>query len=138
MAQSTIRDSGFDIALSVLQRRKWAGAIAFVATLSLAMPFVFFLPNIYRGVTTVIIDNQDVSSLVRAGVPELETRLVTIQQELLSRARLSDLITRLNLYPARRAQTAMESLVQRMRRDVRIDLSRTDRGRPTTIGLKIS
>src|SRR5712691_7297552 len=138
MAHS-IADSGFDIALGVLKRRKWAGVIAFAATLSLALPFVVYLPDVYRGEATVIIENQDASSaFVRGAVPELETRLITIQQELLSRARLSDVITRLNLYPARRARTAMESLVQSMRRDVRIDLSRTERGRPTTIGLKIS
>jgi succinoglycan biosynthesis transport protein ExoP len=138
MAQSTIRDSGLEIALGVLRRRKWFGAIAFAATLSLATPFVFFLPNIYRGVATVIVENQDASSLVRASVPELETRLVTIQQELLSRARLSDLIMRLNLYRAWRARASREAIVERMRRDIHIELSRVDRGRPTTIGLKIS
>lgn len=138
MAHS-IADSGFDIALGVLRRRKWAGVIAFAATLSLALPFVVYLPDVYRGEATVIIENQDASSaFVRGAVPELETRLITIQQELLSRARLSEVITRLNLYPARRERIAVESLVQRMRRDVRIDLSRTERGRPTTIGLKIS
>src|SRR6266545_2198047 len=104
MAHSTIRDSGFDIALSILRRRKWAGVIAFAATLSLAVPFAVFLPDIYRGVATVIVEDQDASStFVRAAVPELETRLITIQQELLSRARLSDLIMRLNLYPSWRA-----------------------------------
>jgi polysaccharide biosynthesis transport protein len=138
MAQSTIRDSGFDIALSVLRRRKWAGLIAFAATLSLAVPFAVFLPDVYRGVATVIVENQDASSLVRASVPELETRLVTIQQELLSRARLIDLITRLNLYRALRVHGSTEAIVERLRRDIHVELSRTDRGRPTTIGLKIS
>ena len=56
MAQSTLRDSGFDVALSILLRRKWIGVIAFALTLSLALPFVYFLPNIYRGVATVIVD----------------------------------------------------------------------------------
>jgi len=139
MAQSTIRDSGFDIAVSILRRRKWAGVIAFAATLSLAMPFVFFLPNVYSGAATVIVDNQDASSLVRDTVPELETRLVTIQQELLSRTRLSDVIMRLNLYPARRrAHAPMAAVVEGMRRDIHIELSRSDRGRQSTIGLKIS
>ena len=139
MAQSTLRESGFDIALNILRRRKWVGIVAFAATLSLATPFAFVLPDVYRGVTTVIVENQDAdSAFVRGSMPELETRLVTIQQELLSRARLSELITRLDLYPAWRKQASMESIVQRMRRDIRIDLSRTDRGRPTTIGLKIS
>lgn len=138
MAQSTIRDSGFDIALNILKRRKWVGLIAFTTALSLALPFVFFLPNVYRGAATVIVENQDASSLVRATVPELETRLVTIQQELLSRARLSELVTRLNLYRAWRARAPMAAIVESMRRDIQIDLSRTDRGRQTTIGLKIS
>src|SRR5436309_10819487 len=133
MAQSTIRDSGFDIAVSILRRRKWAGVIAFAATLSLAMPFVFFLPNVYSGAATVIVDNQDASSLVRDTVPELETRLVTIQQELLSRARLNDLITSLNLYPTWRAKVPMTAIVETMRRDIYIELARADRGRPTTI-----
>lgn len=138
MAQSTIRDSVFDVALSILRRRKWAGLVAFAATLSFALPFVAFLPNIYRGVATVLIDNQDESSLVRANVPELETRLVTIQQELLSRGRLSDLIARLNLYRAWRTRAPAAAIVETMRRDIHIELSRVDRGRPTTIGLKIS
>jgi len=139
MAQSSFRDSGFDVALSVLRRRKVAGVIAFAATLSLALPFVYFLPNIYRGVTTVIVDNPDAVSLVRASVPELETRLVTIQQELLSRARLSDLIVRLNLYQGSRSHGApLSAVVETMRRDIHIELSHSDRGRPTTIGLKIS
>lgn len=140
MAESTIRDSNFDVALGVLRRRKWVGVIALTATLSLAVPLVVFLPDVYRGVATVLVENQDASSaLVRASIPELETRLITIQQELLSRARLSDLIARLDLYAAwRRRGEPMEGLAERLRRDIRVELSRNDRGRPTTSGLKIS
>lgn len=138
MTQSMIRDSGFDLVLSILGRRKWIGLTAFVATLSLGVPFAVFLPNVYRGVTTVSIENLDASALIRVNVPELETRLVTIQQELLSRARLSDLVKRLNLYPARRARGSMEAILETMRRDIHVELSRGDRGRPTAIGLKIS
>ena len=138
MAQSTLRDSGIDVALSILQRRKWIGVISFVLTLSLALPFVYFLPNIYRGAATVIVDGQDSSALVRATVPELETRLVTIQQELLSRARLADLVTSLNLYPTWRGKVPMTAIIETMRRDIYVELARADRGRPTTIGLKIS
>ena len=128
----------FDIALSILRRRKWAGVIAFVAALSLSVPFALFLPDVYRGVATVIVEDENASAVVRAIVPELETRLVTIQQELLSRARLTDLIVRLNLYSGLRARTSMEALVERMRREIHVELSRSDRDHPTTIGLKIS
>jgi polysaccharide biosynthesis transport protein len=139
MAHSAIRDSGFDVALAILKRRKWVGVTALAATLSIALPFVFYLPDVYRGEATVIIENPDASSaFVPGAVPDLETRLITMQQELLSRSRLTDLIAELNLYPSLRRGTSMEALVQRMRRDVHVELSRSDRGRATTIGLKIS
>ena len=125
--------------LSILRRRIRSGLVAFIATLSLGLPFVFFLPNVYRGVATVSIEDLDSSALIRVNVPELETRLVTIQQELLSRSRLTDLVMRLRLYPRWRTRGSMEGIVTTMRRDIHIELSRTDRGgRPTAIGLKIS
>ena len=86
-----MRDSGLDVVLGILGRRKWVGLIALASTLSLGVPFALFLPNVYRGVATVSIENLEPSDLVRVNVPELESRLITIQQELLSRSRLSDL-----------------------------------------------
>ena len=139
MAQSAFRDSGFDLALAILRRRKWVALTALAATLSLALPFVVYLPDVYRAEATVIIENPDASSaFVHGPMPDLETRLITIQQELLSRSRLTDLIAQLNLYPGPRRRASMEALVQRLRRDVHVELSRSDRGRATTIGLKIS
>ena len=141
MARSQIGDSGLELILDILRRRKWAGLMTFAAIFSLAAPFSIFLPDIYRGSATVIVESQDASSdFVKASVPELETRLVTIQQEILSRSRLSDLINRLNLYPRMRGQVPTDALVERMRRDIHVEFTGTDqnRGRPTTIGLKIS
>src|SRR5438445_4694731 len=141
MARGTIGDSGLEIALAVLRRRKWAGLIMFAAVVSLMAPFAVFLPNIYRGAATVIVESQDANStFVKPSVPELETRLVTIQQEILSRARLSDLILRLNLYPRQRVKAPLDAVVERMRKDIHLDLTGTDqsRGRATTIGVKIT
>lgn len=139
MATSTIRDSAVDIALGIVKRRMWSGIAVFATTLSLAIPIAMFLPDVYRGVTTVLIENQDASAaFARGAVPELETRMMTIQQELLSRTRLTRLIEELNLYPSWRRHATMEAVVEKMRRDIHVELARTDRGRPTTIGLKIS
>ncbi|HEX6178322.1 MAG TPA: hypothetical protein VF057_08175 [Thermoanaerobaculia bacterium] len=141
MAITTVRDSGFDVATKLLRRRKWIGIAAFAAMLSLALPFAMFLPDVYRGVATIIVENQDGSAtFVREPVPPLETRLVTIQQELLSRSRLTTLVQQLNLYSnwRRRPGTTMESIVQRVRRDIHVDVARTDRNDAKTIGLKIT
>lgn len=140
MVQSTLRDSGFDVALNILRRRKWSGLIAFTAALALTAPFSVFLPDIYRGAATVIVESHEApSSFVKASVPELETRLVTVQQEILSRARLSDLVARLDLYPSMRGHASQDAIAERMRRDIRVELTGTDqsRGRATTIGVKI-
>ena len=64
MTQSTMRDSGVDVALGIIKRRKWIGVIAFAASLSLALPFPIYLPDVYRGEATVIIENQDASSVI--------------------------------------------------------------------------
>src|ERR1700757_4755501 len=124
MARSPIHDTGADVVIGILVRRKWIGLAAFAAALSLGVPFAFFLPNVYRGVATVSIEDLDASSVIHVNLPELETRLIAIQQELLSRARLTDLVNRLNLYPAWRAHGTMEGIVDTMRRDIHIELSR--------------
>jgi polysaccharide chain length determinant protein (PEP-CTERM system associated) len=141
MALSKVGDSAIETALAVLRRRKWIGLVAFAAMFSLAAPFSVFLPYIYRGTATVIVESPETpTTFVRASVPELETRLSTIQQELLSRGRLSDLITRLNLYPQWRGKVPHDTIIDRMRRDIHVELTGTDqsRGRVTTIGLKIT
>ncbi len=141
MATSRVADSGIEIVLNILRRRKWVGLIAFAAVFSLAAPFSVFLPDIYRGTATVIVESpQAPTAFVRASVPELETRLVTIQQELLSRTRLSSLITTLNLYPRWRKKMPLDAIADNMRRDIHVDFTGTDqsRGNPTTIGLKIT
>src|SRR5713101_4297511 len=130
MAVSKLGDSTFEHILNILRRRKWPGLITLSTVLSLATPFAVFLPDIYRASATVIVESQDApSTFVKPSVPELETRLVTIQQELLSRTRLSDLITSLNLYPRWRGKVTQDALVERMRRDIHVDFTGTDQSR---------
>jgi succinoglycan biosynthesis transport protein ExoP len=141
MAASNISDSFLETILSIVRRRKWVGLIAFATVFSLAAPFSVFLPDIFRATATVIVESPEASStFVKADVPELETRLVTIQQELLSRARLKTMITRLNLYPRWRPKVPLDAIADRVRRDIHVDFTGTEqaRGRPTTIGLKIT
>src|SRR5207245_9789673 len=53
---------------------------------------------------------------------ELDVRLQTISQEILSRARLADLNTRFGLYSDLRARAPMEAVVEKMRRDIQLVL----------------
>jgi succinoglycan biosynthesis transport protein ExoP len=135
-------DLGFDFVLDVWQRRKWLALIAFSAGFAAVASLALSLPNIYRASATVMVERQQVSeTFVRPTVTsELETRIQTIHKQVMSRARLSEVITRLGLYPELRGQVPIDAIVERMRRDVDFSVSGVDQtsGRTSTIAFTIS
>src|SRR5437867_3112930 len=114
----------FDRSLDVWSRRKWLALVVFVAVAGAAVPVAQSLPNLYRAAATVLVERQQVSeAFVRPSVTaELETRLQTIREDVMSRSRLSELIARLNLYPEMRRRAPIDSVVERMGRDIQLEL----------------
>src|SRR5262249_32972976 len=108
-------------------RRKWLGVLVFILPFTAAVTVILSLPTFYRSTAVILVDRQQVpETFVPATVTsELETRLHTISQEILSRARLDALITRFGLYPAQRKQAQTEELVERMRKDIKLELKTT-------------
>lgn len=121
-----------EMALEVWRRRKSIGLVAFVLVLTGAVSAALSLPDLYHATATVLVERQQVSeAFVRPSVTaELETRIQTIQQQVMSRSRLAEVITRLGLYPTLRDVVPMDALVERMRNEVRLDL----RGAPQSSG----
>ena len=97
--------SGLDATLDVVRRRKWLGLAVFGVLGAMAVAVTVSVPNIYRAKATVLVERDRVSeAFVRSSITaELETRLSTISQELLSRSRLEALILQFGLYPDMRA-----------------------------------
>ena len=129
------------LALAMWHRRKWLAIVAFAVPFSAAASAIVFIPNIYQSSATVLVERQQVpEALVRPTVTsELETRLRTISQEILSRSRLQALITRYGLYANLRKTEPDEVVVERMRGDIWLDLRNADtRGRGSTIAFAIS
>ncbi len=131
-----------ELVLTVWGRRKWLAIVVFVVPFAAAMSFIASMPSMYQSTATVLVERQQVpEALVRATVTgELETRLRTISQEILSRSRLEALITRFGLYAEQRKVRPPEAIVDRMRSDIQLDFRGTDpRGRgSTTIAFAIS
>ena len=132
-----------DVALDAWSRRKWLALLAFAAVAGVTVAVAQALPNLYRSTATVLIEHQQVSeAFVRQSVTaELDTRLQTIREDVMSRTRLADLIARLNLYPDSRATVPMEALVARMRREIELDIKGVESqmsGRMATISFTIS
>jgi polysaccharide chain length determinant protein (PEP-CTERM system associated) len=105
-------------------RRKWLGLIVFVLPLVGAVTAIMALPDLYESTALVLVDRQQVpEEFVRPTVTgQLEIRLHTISQEILSRSRLATLITRFGLYPDLRNGGSAEEAVDRMRRDILLEL----------------
>jgi succinoglycan biosynthesis transport protein ExoP len=132
-----------DMALEAWRRRRWPALVVFITVCAAAMTVAVSLPNLYRATATVIVERQEVSeAFVRPSVTaELETRLQTIREAVLSRSRLSSVIQRLNLYPDARAKVPMEALAGRMRREIELDVKGVESqmtGRASMISFTIS
>jgi succinoglycan biosynthesis transport protein ExoP len=115
-------------------RRKWLAVLVFAFPFAAAASVIFSLPTFYRSTALVLVERQQVpEAFVRPTVTsELETRLQTISQEILSRSRLEALITQFGLYPSLRKQMPNEEVLERMRKDVTLELKTTDtKGRPS-------
>jgi protein tyrosine kinase modulator len=136
--------SGFSIerAAAGWRRRRWIATLAFSVPLVTGGSLVVFLPNIYRSAATVVVEGQQVpETFVHSTVTSaLETRLQTISQEVLSRSRLADLITRFDLYPKLRTRIPFEDVIDRVRRDIKLELKAVEtKGlREATVAFTIS
>jgi len=100
----------------VAGRRKWLIVTVFLLVAAAGLTVARSLPNVYRATATVLVE-QGPSDPVAQG--ELESRLQLISLEILSRARLEALITKLGLYPALVQNSSAQSAAGQMRRDIR-------------------
>jgi polysaccharide chain length determinant protein (PEP-CTERM system associated) len=113
---------------AVWSRRRWLASLAFAVPVTVGLTVVTFMPSIYRATVTVLVDRQQVpETLVTPTVTSaLETRLQTISQEILSRSRLEALIARFGLYEDLRKQVSSETVIERLRNDIKLELKGVD------------
>jgi polysaccharide chain length determinant protein (PEP-CTERM system associated) len=126
--------------LQVLWRRKGTGIFVFLLVLAAASAFVMGLPSLYQASATVLVEGQVPETFVQPIVSgEIDNRLQAIKQEALSRARLTDLISRFNLYPELRADPP-EVALERLQRDMNVEITSAEQanGRPSTVSFKLT
>src|SRR5207302_4609951 len=95
--------------------------VVFLVAATAAVSIMIVLPDAYQSTVRVLVERHEVpESFVRSLVTgDLETRLQTMSQQILSRARLADLITRLDLYPdIRKRGGAVERIAEKMAHDI--------------------
>ena len=86
------------------------------------------LPNLYHSETLILVVPQRVpESYVRSTVTtRIEDRLQSITQQILSRTRLERIIQDFNLYADERRTAIMEDIVERMRKEIEVQVVKGD------------
>jgi polysaccharide biosynthesis transport protein len=112
--------------LAILRRRRWLVLLPFFAGWLAVWMVSWWLPSIYRSGTLILVEQPTVPQ--QFVVPniggDLQERLQSITQQILSRTRLLHIIEGLNLYAKERQRRTPDEVVERMRKDIEIELVR--------------
>ena len=116
------RELSLDDYLAMLRRRWWVIAIPAVLGPIIAFGISLKIPSRYTSQTLVLVEQQKVpSSYVTSIVTEdINARLGTMREQILSRTRLQPIIERFGLFKDEGGQRSMEDLVAQMRKDVSV------------------
>lgn len=98
------------------------------------------VPPIYRSGTLILVEQPTMpKDYVTPNInDDLQERLQSITQQILSRTRLLHIIDQFNLYNSKHAQRSPEDKVQRMRKDIDIELVRDSRNQITAFNVYYS
>ncbi|WP_372521493.1 GumC family protein [Sulfuricaulis sp.] len=120
--------------------RRRRTSILSIATVFFAISIIAALawPPVYRSMATILIEEQEVpSDLIRSTITSYATqRIQTINQRVMTRANLMQIIEKYDLYHGKRKQETTEEILERMRKDVNVLMINADvidprSGRPT-------
>jgi succinoglycan biosynthesis transport protein ExoP len=113
--------------LEVIARRRWHFLLPLFAGWLMVWSASWVLPSIYRSGTLILVEQPAVPQ--QFVVPNIggniQDRLASITQQILSRTRLLRIIEELHLYPAERKRMGPDAVVELMRKDIEIELVRS-------------
>ena len=106
----------------ILWKRKKHVLLTWAGLSAVAVAVVMLWPATYRAETLILVDSQKIpEKFVSATVNvELQDRLATISQRILSSTRLQKIIEASNLYEKERKSRVQEEIVEMMRGDIKV------------------
>jgi len=122
--------------LLILRRRYWLLLVPFAVIGAASAVWARTFPNWYRSETLILVVPQRVpENYVKSTVTtRIEDRLNSISQQILSRTRLERVIQDFDLYREERRTGIMEDIVERMRRDIGVQVVQGDAFRVNYVG----
>jgi len=125
----------------VLRRRCWWLSLPAFAIWLAFWVVAWFLPAVYRSETVVLVDQQKVPEqyvVSNVGAADLQNRVQTMTQQVMSRTQLLRIMDDFNLYPSARGRVTSDELVARMRQDIQIELVEAPNRRGDVTAFKIA
>jgi polysaccharide chain length determinant protein (PEP-CTERM system associated) len=114
--------------LRIAARRKWQIILPFIVVAIAVAAYSWRLPNLYKSDTLILVVPQRIpESYIRSTVTaNIEDRLRSISEQILSRTRLEGIIRDFGLYVEERQRFTMEEVVGLMRSQIKVDTVRGD------------
>src|SRR5579863_7201232 len=123
--------------VDVIRRRHMYFLIPFFLGWLVVWSVSWVLPSRYKSGTLILVEQPSMpKDYVTPNVTDdLQSRLQSITQQILSRTRLLHIIDELNLYADQRGRLNPDDLVERMRKDIEIELVRDNRNQITSFNI---
>src|SRR5215467_13102758 len=108
----------------IARRRRWWLVLPLFCGWGLVMAASHFISPKYRSETVIIIEPQRVAEqyVIPNITADVQERMQSMMQQILSRTRLQGIIARFHLYGFQQGMPASDGMVLEMRRDIKIEL----------------
>jgi succinoglycan biosynthesis transport protein ExoP len=112
----------------IVRRRRWQFLLPFFCGWVLVWGVSWLIPSTYRSGTLILVEQPSVPEkyVVSNIDSDIQQQLDSITQQILSRTRLLRIIDKLGLYAQDRKHKSPDDLVEKMRKDIEIELSHGD------------
>ncbi len=112
----------------IVRRRRWQFLVPFFCGWLLVWGASWVIPSTYRSGTLILVEQPSVPEkyVVSNIDSDIQQQLDSITQQILSRTRLLKIIDSLGLYAKDRTRKTPDDLVDKMRKDIEIELSHGD------------
>ena len=131
--------------IAIVRRRKLSLMLPALVVFVLSAMVAFMWPPVYRSTSTILIEEQEIPREFVVGTITsfAEQRLQTINQRIMSTTRLLEVINQFKLYSDLRSKVPTEEVIEKMRKDIRLNTISADvidpkTGRPASATIAFS
>ena len=107
----------------LFRRRKKSFFFPFILIFIAAAIFAFRLPPVYKSEATILVEGQKISDdyVTTTMTSYVEERIETITRQIMTRAKLMEIIDQFDLYPEARDQATDKVLSEKIKEDISLE-----------------